>query len=401
MIKIRNLAFFTVIFSNMFFLSCFGGSAPAGYYRYGSVNYPCHSGCYCEGGANQLAGVMSCDPASGTLKFGALTKENGWRGAHLCPKEFPESDPGAKTINDCYKDDNGKAIYYGSEVECKAGNYLPKNSKNCESCSKAGLEPNEYCPKGTYYFSDTKNQGITDCPSGQVHSADFKECVSGIECYPGEYLRKDSYTCESCSERTGLKNNEYCPGGTYKYSKDRDSQPATCPAGQTPNAERSACGTCNPGQYIDSNRTCQNCPDDQVPNETLTGCKKCPKGQIVNDGRCVAEEEAPFEPIECTTPGQYYNGAKKACDTCKGSTRYCPGGTYNKNLSRDHGIYDCPAGGVVNNTGDACTITLSKDMMIYGPGGKTTESVRQCWNFHNNIGDYTKCLFGGDVKKKE
>ena len=37
--------------------------------------------------------------------------------------------------------------------------------------------------------------------------------------------------------------------------------------------------------------------------------------------------------------------------------------------------------------------------MMYGPMGRATEKARQCWQYHNNISNYVKCLFGKEVQK--
>ncbi len=373
---------------------------PDGEYHLTRTCRDCPPGCYCEKSNNTGLDPEGDGEAeiykSDVIAWCSYGKKCPWSAGgnqcgasdaatiYRCPADFPYSNGRSTKITDCYnKAKDGTKVPY-AEIECKAGQYLKKGTAECAPCSNDVLEPNEYCPKGKHLFSADDNKGIETCPSGQFHSADFTECVSGIECEAGQYLPKNTYACHPCNDRASLKKNEYCPEGTFSYSKTKDSMPATCPTGQRPLTDKTGCEL--------------DCDNNEVPNKNGTACEPCPEGKYANDGKC---EDIPKNPKPCPA-GQYYKGSIKDCAPCVGSTRYCPGSEYfDGNSSKDQGIYDCPAGGIANRIKDACNITLSKDMMIYGPGGKTTETARQCWNMHNRISDYIKCLFGGDnIQKK-
>ena len=401
--------------------------------------YGCPRGCYCPGnqdfnltqwaltgsGHKNIANYCGAgynedgsDKGKGELGGNSTKMKDDGRYFIKCPVNFPTSNGGAKSITDCYKDlGNGRTLNYSTNIECAEGEYLPKKKRECEKCADYGkLKKNEYCPGGDFPFSETENQGIETCPAGTIPTTDKKECETDpktkkIFCDDGYALPHNKLECVKCDAKKDfinegfwktLKNNEYCEGGFFDFSDTFDQGISTCPEGHQPKDDKTGCSACkNPDEAVNEDTgKCEKCKTGEVPNDNGIGCHKCQAGQIVSDGRCVDEEEAPFKLIHCNY-GQYYNGTLKKCDSCKGSTKYCPGGDYNKNLSRDQGIYDCPGGGIVNEKGGACTVTLSKDMMIYGPGGKTTESVRQCWNMHSRISDYIKCLFGGDSIQKK
>ncbi len=77
-----------------------------------------------------------------------------------CPETHPESEPGAKSLVDCFAYTVGyEKIYYGTKrtITCDSGEYLPANSTQCNKC----ILERYICNGGTFDFSATKDQGIT------------------------------------------------------------------------------------------------------------------------------------------------------------------------------------------------------------------------------------------------
>ena len=88
--------------------------------------------------------------------------------------------------------------------------------------------------------------------------------------------------------------------------------------------------------------------------------------------------------------GKYLPANSTQCAGCPGTTKYCPGGEFQKSES-DQGIFNCPTNTVTNTVGDACIARLSQDIMRYGAGGKNKKIEEQCWT-QREIRPYAECV---------
>lgn len=331
-------------------------SCSAGQYPYLSWCHGCAEGCYCTGpGFYQGGGYLnSCNPDKSTIRFGALVKNSGWNDVYTCPSKFPKSAPGAKSAEDCYADIGGKKVYNKS-IKLTPGNYLPVNSDTATKCKTTGNR--YYCPGGmTVTPSFDRDQGIKECPSGKQPNSTQTGCISSsVTCKAGQYLPKNATNCKDCSGRYYV-----CTGGTFAVKQSFDQGIRKCDGAMIANAEHTAC--------ISENTT----PVSQeVPNI----------------------EETPSSTSIHAEPGFYLPANKSVAVTCSGVKKYCPGGDYDIQPV-DQGIFDCPLNGRANATKSACTITLTKDQMKFGPLGIDTTYSRQCWQKTSSADEFKSCIFG-------
>ncbi len=167
-----------------------------------------------------------------------------------CPNDFFLADPNATSRDQCYKQiGNNKKLYY-KKVSCGAGQYLPKASSECKSCLDG-----YYCTADTYYPNLKDDQGLKNCPSGQVPNSNKTACVTdsggdnggngdnsggtggGTEkCNPGQYLPKNKGRCSPCPSQS-----KYCPGGRYQYPKSEDQGIYDCPQNGFAKSDNSGC----------------------------------------------------------------------------------------------------------------------------------------------------------------
>ena len=136
-------------------------------------------------------------------------------GIFSCPSQYPESDAGASKIADCYVSVGGKKVY-NKTLNCKAGQYLPRNSNTCSACKTGNRY---YCPGGTFHTSTESDQGIKT-----------ENTVPA-----GYYLPAGQTQPVPCK---GAKS--YCPGGKFDQST-KDQGIFDCPNGGRANKDKTAC----------------------------------------------------------------------------------------------------------------------------------------------------------------
>lgn len=116
------------------------------YAEYVPISIQCQSGSYLP--ANSLncslcSNNYTCN--GGTFYFNE-TQNQGIdynhivKGTNVCAEKFSS---------------NFYAVYETLEITCNVGYYLGAGAETCTSCPT-----NSYCPGGTFYFDETKNQGV-------------------------------------------------------------------------------------------------------------------------------------------------------------------------------------------------------------------------------------------------
>ena len=106
-----------------------------------TIGYVCkddHSGC----NPSYSGGSQTFTTTTKTAEMGPYTIKDNLGHETTCAK---------RSVN----------VYVSKTVTCSAGNYLPKNSKDCATCPE-----NHYCGGGTYNTYQSSDQGKTACESG-------------------------------------------------------------------------------------------------------------------------------------------------------------------------------------------------------------------------------------------
>ena len=202
------------------------------------------SDCYRMDGDHYLPNKsFKCDPGKYLKKYNQSSCSPCPTGEKdYCPGgtfKISSSDQGLSKCTGSTKANNNhsgcedpKAAF--SEVKCKAGEYLPKNSKSCASC-KSGTR--YYCPGGTFQAPATADIGIKECGSGQKTNSNRSGCIAdGANVKAGYYLPANTTTPAPCKTDKAY----YCPGGDFKEKKT-DQGIKECPKGTSQNKDKSAC----------------------------------------------------------------------------------------------------------------------------------------------------------------
>lgn len=88
------------------------------------------------------------------------------------------------------------ARFTANTYTCSAGYYLPANGIECAVCPN-----NNYCPGGTYTYSETVTQGIMECPTGLISPIGVSDAGGcGYKLHIGDdviYLRSSKKTTSS------------------------------------------------------------------------------------------------------------------------------------------------------------------------------------------------------------
>ena len=284
-----------------------------------------------------------------------------------CPDGFRNTPTSAKSIEDCYyphPSNNGTFVFYKTH-NCPAGQFLPANSNGCMKCNAFPSETAGKICTGGNFTPSTQSQGLTDCPSGQIPSPDQSHCVGAPQaetvvetptkttCIPGEYLKANSSVCSPCPK------GKLCLGGTFEIMRSID---------------QGADGTCQGDTIISSSgKECIACEFGKKPNSTHTAC--------VSTG------------IITVNPGYFLPKGSTESKKCTGTSKYCPGGSFNMSQTMDQGIENCPTNSRATDDKSACAVTLTKKQMMYGingTGGRYSENAVQCWT--KTGADYKACM---------
>ena len=331
------------------------GECGIGEFLFSTKCRDCKPGCYCYGGHTTTLSLDHKDkisasdlekycrretnscPHQGKDGYGECGRK-GEAKIERCPAGFPKSDAKATSAEQCYVM-SGNERLYNKKVSCAAGKYLPKGKGSCADCSSKG--GNYYCTGVTAYPSTTADQGLSECASGKKPNSARTGCGNiDIKCKAGQYLPKGRDYCIEC--KTG--HLDVCEGGTFQENSNADQGIITCGNDLIANKEHSKC-------------------------VSESGIIVVPKGQYL--------------PADTYVP--------KPCP--KASKKYCPGGEFTHS-KKNQGMYDCPMNGRSSSDMSTCTLTLSKEQLKYGPGGKSTTFLAQCWIHSEDPERYTSCLLG-------
>lgn len=202
------------------------------------------------------------DPNNGNLDTHGCKSGPSWAGqgqyysggsCKNCPAGFKNTELNATSQDKCYVVWAGGIMLYYKRVSCLQGKYLPAGhgwngqTNGCTACPDDGKS---YCPGGgSYWPKQRENQGIKECPSGQVPNPNKTACQnpnsggngggdnigSEFTCTAGFYLPAYGGGCQECTITT-----KYCPGGKYKVGTT-DRGIFDCPTGGVATSDWKSC----------------------------------------------------------------------------------------------------------------------------------------------------------------
>lgn len=345
-----------------------------GKYCYHANSKPsCPAGCYCTGGSKSHvsdAETNACNHVSNRCADHNPNCESVYKDANIfyCPKDFPYSDAGAKSMFECFNTKFGSRMYRSEYLSCDPGEYLPAGQIVCEGCK--GCDGNGtcyYCPginDGTAVYDSVNDQGIFKCAEGTVPNSDKTKCEKAdITCPAGSYLPKESSITDSCKE---CPSGYVCLGGTYSFNRPND-QGLLLPK-----------DACTMAHGFSDN-------DSFVANSNGDGCDKCPIGTKAN-----ADHTECAETSIKVTKGYYLPANSVQQQKCNNPKKFCPGGEFWKS-SVEQGQYDCPFTGTsASSNYQRCTVTLSSEQLQFGVMGNNGS---QCWS-KTDPEDFQYCVLG-------
>ena len=391
----------------------------------------------CESGKEPNSTQTACVPK--TCSSGQYLSGGN---CNSCPDGFRNTSTSAKSIEDCYyphPSNNGTFVFYKTH-NCPAGQFLPANSNGCMKCNAFPSETAGKICGGGNFIPSTQSKGLTNCPSGKIPNPDQTACINAptmveipqtvvetptkITCKPGEYVPKNTYRCVSCDSLEYGDHSMYvCPGGELFFSAGADvGFTEKCIAPSRPDHIAGKCVrdniTCIPGTYLPANSPlgteCSPCPNGKLclggtfePMQSIDqgADGTCQGDTIINDfgNKCIACEfgkKPNSAHTSCVSagsitvnPGYFLPKGSNTPKGCTGTSRYCPGGSFNMSQTSDQGIENCPANSRTTEDKTACAVTLTKKQMMYGingTGGRYSENAVQCWT--KTGADYKACM---------
>ncbi|KIJ32416.1 hypothetical protein M422DRAFT_35819 [Sphaerobolus stellatus SS14] len=209
---------------------------------------------------------------------------------------------------------------------------------SCETCEEGFFGPNcEACPANCTKC-DEGLTGTGKCLVPEVTNAPSScSCLNGVcgsggtcTCNTGWTKSNNGTACATCAPGFFLNSNgncEVCGIGCTQCS-DGTGQCTTCATGLTQDAQdRTTCvavttgSTQCPDTAFNSNGTCQLCSS---ACQTCTGpssnnCIICAAGQFMNNGQCVSADATGV----CAGTKLFANTLKKECDSCPAKCTSC------------------------------------------------------------------------------
>lgn len=226
------------------------------YANWKNLSIKCNEGTYIKRNETTCSKCLEnyyCPGGSYTLNT------NNNQGLKKCPTGYTNSKEGSTKKEQCYMTvEEGKYIKEqndSSTTKCESGTYKEEHivyfgsTSSCNNCptgysnSKEGSTKKEQCymkvPKDQYIKNKKDSEG-TPCPDGYeidshtVYYNSTSTCnIKTNKCNPGEYLKKSTATCTICPR------GNYCKGGAYKFSENKDQGINKCPNGYSNSKEGS------------------------------------------------------------------------------------------------------------------------------------------------------------------
>ena len=211
-----------------------------------------------------------------------------------------------------------------------------KNQSLTKSCTKKGYEQVGWKKdKSSKNINYTKKNIITDnwiktnTPSITLYASWSKKTYT---CNKGYYLIKSKIKCSICPE------NYYCPGGTYKYNKNKDQGKIKCSnkvKGYNYSKSKSS-SKYNCYMKVVKNKYIKT-PKDKTPTSCGSGYKKEAHNVYYNKtSKCNPK------PYKCE-PGKYLPKNKRTCANCI-EGYFCKGGKFKVSKKENQGLTKCPTG---------------------------------------------------------
>ena len=306
--------------------------AEPGFWCRDGQTYPCPAGCYCLGGENTEHNVeQECH------NHEELDPDLELSGVRLCPEDFPESNEGAASEEECFATTGcpGAEIENSGPYNCAAGYYLPAQSDRCTRC-----EAGHRCPGGSFYFSCDYDQGIVPCVGNEYSSGGASVCqiCDGIGHAVIQNDNGFNTRCDSCPVGTFAKSDHTGCGICHIGYKCTGSAVARCVGNQYSDTTGSVvCSVCSgPGKGVihgigenneEINIGCDTCPSGKYANQGV--CEPCPAGHhcvngydlgLCDSGTCAAFNNVCVDGGANTckpcSDGEYSNDNRTACSSC-------------------------------------------------------------------------------------
>ena len=304
--------------------------------------YECPPGYYCPGKIE--------------IQYGSLFGYNEEETKKICDPNYPNSNYGAKSSEDCYTSCEKEEViencevylkdkyYFGNTKEkdknkcecskckndfilkdkktcewrifCGLGNFLPKNKKYCIACSETRIVENKnlteqektdmkekiknsYCPGG-YFIQQPYDQGIEKCPDINVEGP------------IGTYLMKESAPVSDSKEGCYVKYYSYNDHGCIQKYKKKYNEKIEEISEQCVNSSSNILdidGSKNKGEiscYLNKYNKCVPCGENNYFNRN--SCSNCPVGMkskkgssSINDCKYTKDTKFCFDKTKCFT----------------------------------------------------------------------------------------------------
>ncbi len=336
--------------------TCPSGQAP------NSTKTACMSAITCKAGQYLPANKDKCESCSslGITKYcpgGSFLKGTSDQGVSTCSKSNETTNDARTGCTTSKRCDAGQhkigLICYG----CPEGSYCDGSAEQSSNGGKNGVAGVHTCPAA--YPKSDRNKA-----TGGVGAKTAKDCykvVSNVKyynvqvsCEIGKYLPSSKTTCAACTD------GKYCPGGKFDLAAI-DQGLMTCPSGQKPNSNKTACNTsCLAGKYLPANTsTCAACPTDKKTTYCIggeyavsnkdQGKAECAPGKVANSARTACTDIK----VKCSA-GQYLPANSETCKKCEAGKVCLKEETYTFSTVKSQGMSDCAQKEIPNDTQTAC-----------------------------------------------
>ena len=309
---------------------------------------------YCDAGKYLPAGATACTACTaGNYCEGGQFEYNNDEDQGLtgCPKNYKNSDAGAKMITQCYSDTKTRP-WTGREVSCSTPTGCDNDKTECLSCSG---DPCEYVA-----YSNNDGTGDGSVKEGCTTNNDpCYQTVASVEALENYYV--SGRTCNKCSGEYPLSaggdiSEDYCYKNATLEGQQSEVTPANCvSAGNWLSCQPTSCTykdykgigvpdeTCSPTDcfktpqdvtadsgYYDAGTYCEKCPETHPSSdyENVGGISACYKTCVKQCTQQTCPEHASCEHGDESTSGrEYYNsGVCNAADSSCTITINCEDG---------------------------------------------------------------------------